>query len=80
MQQIGRVDRIGSKWKRDLVDACAAGVAPDKVPRVVIRSVIFQILYQRWDDLRVLLRGVVISPSLVENAALSQETVDTING
>lgn len=88
-QQIGRVDRVGSKWERDLADACAAGVAPDKLPRIVIRPVIFrgtydernwEILQQRWDDLRAQLHGVVISPSLAEHATLSQETVDSING
>ncbi|GMG91432.1 hypothetical protein Cmtc_26520 [Cupriavidus sp. TKC] len=72
-----------------LVDARAAGVAPIKLPRIVIPPVIFRGTYDEWnweiqhqrcDDLRAQLHGVVISPSLAAHAALSQETVDTING
>ncbi len=72
-QQIGRVDRIGSLWSRQLmqVDATADAVS---IPRIHIRPVIFagtydekawEVLRVRWDNLRAQLHGVVIPPRLV---------------
>lgn len=66
-QQVGRVDRVGSHWARSLEAAVDAGTRP--LPRIEIRPVIFegtydahhwQVLHERWDDLRAQLHGVVV--------------------
>ncbi|MCA1861183.1 type III restriction endonuclease subunit R [Janthinobacterium sp. HSC-3S05] len=83
-QQIGRVDRLGSQWGTDVRAAIEAGVSAEAIPRITIRPVIFrgtydeynwEVLQQRWDDLRAQLHGVVIPPRLVEAEyqALAQE-------
>lgn len=83
-QQIGRVDRLGSQWGIDVRAAIEAGVSAEAIPRITIRPVIFrgtydeynwEVLQQRWDDLRAQLHGVVIPPRLVEPEyqALAQE-------
>ncbi len=65
-QQIGRVDRVGSRWAQMLEDAIAAG---GDLPRIEVRPVIFEgtydshhwnVLLERWDDLRAQLHGVVV--------------------
>ena len=75
-QQIGRVDRVGSHWSSQLDLAIANSVLPDQVPRIKVRPVIFkgtydeyhwQVLRERWDDLRAQLHGVVIPPRLYAN-------------
>jgi hypothetical protein len=72
-QQIGRVDRIGSRWARQAT-AALDGRAPE-LPRIEVRSIVFggtydehhwAVLDDRWRDLRSQLHGVVIPPDSVE--------------
>lgn len=73
-QQIGRVDRVGSRWSQELnsVDARAPIVIAD-VPRIQVMAVVFQgtydesnwqVLRERWQDLRAQLHGVAISENV----------------
>jgi superfamily II DNA or RNA helicase len=87
-QQIGRVDRLGSFWQKSLDKAIAENVAPDAVPRIVVRPVIFtgtydewnwRVLCDRWDDLRAQLHGVVISPRVASETGVPAEIVEEIN-
>ncbi|MBI5271178.1 MAG: type III restriction endonuclease subunit R [Burkholderiales bacterium] len=72
-QQIGRVDRIGSLWAKQLAQAVNEGVRGAALPRIHIRPVIFEgtydelnwkILRERWNDLRAQLHGIVITPAV----------------
>lgn len=72
-QQIGRIDRVGSHWSKQLAAAITSKTDPDQLPRITVRPVIFkgtydehhwQVLRERWDDLRAQLHGVVIPPRL----------------
>jgi superfamily II DNA or RNA helicase len=74
-QQIGRVDRVGSHWSKELKDAINMDFSAEKLPRIEVRPVIFRgtydeynwnVLQERWDDLRAQLHGIVIPPRLVE--------------
>ena len=85
-QQIGRVDRVGSLWEAKL--ATALETEQTELPRIVVRPVVFggtydeknwEVLRERWDDLRAQLHGIVISPLLAETAGLSDELVNEIN-
>lgn len=87
-QQIGRVDRVGSQWENDLARALDHGATGDQLPRIMIRPVVFRgtydernwdVLQQRWDDLRAQLHGIVISPQLAVRAGLSADVVTAIN-
>lgn len=87
-QQIGRVDRIGSLWEEKLNQAIADKQAIGDLPRIEIRPVIFkgtydeknwQVLHERWDDLRAQLHGVVIAPSIAEKYVELKEIIDEIN-
>jgi len=69
-QQIGRVDRIGSLWESKLKDAIDKNVAPNAIPRIEIRPIIFQgtydeknweVLQKRWAELRAQLHGIVLT-------------------
>lgn len=72
-QQIGRVDRLGSRWEQLLVEAEARSeFGVTEVPRIEVLPVIFKgtydeynwaVLRRRWNDLRAQLHGVVIPPS-----------------
>ena len=73
-QQIGRVDRVDSHWCNELKKAIASEIQGDAVPRIEVRPVIFrgtydehnwQVLRNRWDDLRAQLHGIIIPPSVV---------------
>jgi hypothetical protein len=68
-QQIGRVDRVNSRWCHELRKAIGAGLPDNETPRIEIRPVIFRgtydehnwkVLRDRWDELRAQLHGVVI--------------------
>ena len=85
-QQIGRVDRLGSHWERLCTEAIAKGCAPHELPRIEIRPVIFKgtydeknwdVLRERWDDLRAQLHGVIIPHR--EAYPGIQELLDEIN-
>jgi len=69
-QQIGRVDRLGSWWQRQLDKAIHENCPAEALPRIEVWPVIFkgtydeqnwQVLRSRWDELRAQLHGVVIS-------------------
>lgn len=88
-QQIGRVDRIGSLWEEKLNQAIADMQANGDLPRIEIRPVVFrgtydeknwQVLLDRWDDLRAQLHGIVISPRIAEKYLDAVETIAEING
>jgi len=73
-QQIGRVDRIGSRWAQDLRVAVQAGDRAEALPRIEVLPVVFRgtydehnwrVLRERWDDLRAQLNGEVIPPRFV---------------
>ena len=75
-QQIGRVDRVGSHWSKQLEQAIVNKVTLDQLPRIKICPVIFEgtydehhwtVLRERWDDLRAQLHGVVIPLRLFTN-------------
>ncbi len=72
-QQIGRVDRVGSHWSVKLERAIEDGTAPEHVPRIEVRAVIFtgtydeenwRVLRERWDDLRAQLHGIPVPARL----------------
>ena len=69
-QQIGRVDRIGSRWA-ELLEKHQSH-SGDELPRINVRPVVFEgtydeghwsVLQTRWQDLRAQLHGEVIPPS-----------------
>lgn len=73
-QQIGRVDRVGSRWSRDMRAAVERGVWGAALPRIEVLPVVFRdtydehnwrVLRERWDDLRAQLHGEVIPPRLI---------------
>ncbi|WP_316887293.1 helicase-related protein [Ralstonia flatus] len=87
-QQIGRVDRIGSLWERKVEEALNGDSSNDGLPRIEIRPVIFQgtydeknwqVLRERWDDLRAQLHGIVISPRVADGFGDLKSTIGEIN-
>ena len=87
-QQIGRVDRIGSLWEEKLNQVIADKQANVDLPRIEIRPVVFrgtydeknwQVLQDRWDDLRAQLHGIVISPCIADKYQDAEEMVTEIN-
>ena len=86
-QQIGRVDRLGSLWEEMLQQAISQQVEPSNVPRIEIRPVVFegtydesnwQVLNERWDELRAQLHGVILSFKEGEDDEMSR-LYDEIN-
>lgn len=72
-QQIGRVDRVGSHWSRQLDLAIATGVRGAELPRIDVHPVVFggtydaehwRVLRERWDELRAQLHGVPVPARL----------------
>jgi hypothetical protein len=68
-QQIGRVDRIGSKWAREAEAYLSAGDASRPPPKIIVRPVIISgsyddhhwaVLKRRWDSMRSQLNGDII--------------------
>lgn len=87
-QQIGRVDRIGSLWEEKLNQVIAGKQVNGGLPRIEIRPVVFrgtydeknwQVLHERWDDLRAQLHGIVISPRIAEKYPDGEEMIAEIN-
>lgn len=87
-QQIGRVDRIGSLWESKLKDVIAQSKPKEEIPRIEICPVIFrgtydemnwQVLRERWDDLRAQLHGIVISPRIADRYVDAGAMVAEIN-
>ena len=72
-QQIGRVDRVNSRWAKELRHAIAAGKHGKDLPRIEVRPIVFKgtydehnwnVLRDRWDDLRAQLHGEAIPTRL----------------
>lgn len=87
-QQIGRVDRIGSLWEEKLNQAIADKNANVELPKIQVLPVVFrgtydeknwQVLHERWDDLRAQLHGIVISPRIAEKYSGAKEMIAEIN-
>jgi superfamily II DNA or RNA helicase len=87
-QQIGRVDRLGSRWEQlvEITDECSWR---DDPPRIEILPIVFkgtydehqwQVLRDRWNDLRAQLHGVVIPPSASDGDVLLSHLAREING
>ena len=83
-QQIGRVDRVGSHWCNELKKAIADGTP---APRIEVHPVIFrgtydehnwQVLRQRWDELRAQLHGIVVTASETDIDADSKALIDDL--
>jgi superfamily II DNA or RNA helicase len=87
-QQIGRVDRVDSRWCNELKKALNSGTPADQLPRIEVRPVIFRgtydehnwkVLRERWDNLRAQLHGDVISPKFAKVNREDQELFDEIS-
>lgn len=72
-QQIGRVDRVNSRWAKMLRQTIGEGVSGADLPRIEIRPIIFkgtydehnwEVLRERWEDLRAQLHGEAIPARL----------------
>ncbi len=72
-QQIGRVDRVNSRWAKALRKAIDDGMKGADLPRIEIRPIIFKgtydehnwnVLQERWDDLRAQLHGEAVPARL----------------
>lgn len=72
-QQIGRVDRVNSRWANALRKAVDEGKRGASLPHIEIRPIIFkgtydehnwEVLRERWEDLRAQLHGEVIPARL----------------
>ncbi|GIU34785.1 hypothetical protein TUM4637_31040 [Shewanella hafniensis] len=79
-QQIGRVDRLGSRWEKEFNEMLASQVEPSELPFIEVKPIVFkgtydeynwQVLKMRWDDLRSQLHGVVI-PETERDEAFSE--------
>jgi superfamily II DNA or RNA helicase len=86
-QQIGRVDRVDSRWCNELKKALNSQTPADQLPRIEVRPVIFRgtydehnwkVLRERWDNLRAQLHGDVISPEFASPTQDDQELFDEI--
>ena len=84
-QQIGRIDRVNSRWSKDFEEYAESGECEGEVPRIEIRPVIFEgtydefnwkVLRERWDDLRAQLHGVVVPQRFRDD--LSDEHMEII--
>jgi hypothetical protein len=87
-QQIGRVDRVGGRWSKLLEDALTDGASPEHLPRILVKSVIFEgtydekhweVLQERWGDLRAQLHGVPIPEGAAKGDEEGQRIVDQMN-
>lgn len=87
-QQIGRVDRVGSLWEKQMAERHGQKVGSEPLPRILIRPVVFRgtydewnwtVLRERWEELRAQLHGVVISPRLAEIYGIDSVLVAEIN-
>lgn len=74
-QQIGRVDRIDSKWAREADAYLGTENTSSPPPKIIIRPVIisgsyddhhWSILKRRWDSMRAQLNGDIISEAQVD--------------
>ncbi|WP_277977939.1 DEAD/DEAH box helicase [Pantoea endophytica] len=86
-QQIGRVDRLNSLWQKKLNEALVAGKRGSLLPTIDFCPVIFkgtydeqnwQVLSQRWDNLRAQLHGNPFSASALQDHALHKELIQSV--
>jgi superfamily II DNA or RNA helicase len=86
-QQIGRVDRVGSRWSSQLKAAIDLGKRGDELPRIEVRPVIFrgtydehqwQVLTAREDDLRAQYYGVSFPSGTISADEESRKLIDEI--
>lgn len=79
-QQIGRVDRVGSYWQQCLDATLEKRTEPKDLPRIEIRPVVFrgtydehnwQVLRERWSELRAQLHGMVLTVEVPCDALMS---------
>jgi alpha-mannosidase len=68
-QQIGRVDRLDSRWEKEFKAINVEGVNASDLPYIEVKPIVFkgtydeynwQVLQERWNKLRSQLHGVVI--------------------
>lgn len=87
-QQIGRVDRVDSRWCNELKKALNSGTPAGQLPRIEVRPVIFRgtydehnwkVLRERWDNLRSQLHGDVISPEFANANHEDKEVFDEVS-
>ena len=88
-QQIGRVDRIGSLWAEKLREfEQSTNATPEESPRIEFCPVVFrgtydeknwEVLNERWRDLRAQLHGVVISPKNAKEYPGQDEWIAEVN-
>jgi hypothetical protein len=87
-QQIGRVDRVGSYWSRQLDLAIENDVRGADLPRIDVHPVMFggtydaenwRVLRERWDDLRAQLHGVPVPARLAGDDAEASALIAEIN-
>jgi superfamily II DNA or RNA helicase len=71
-QQIGRVDRLGSRWEEDFNKIKDKKIKTDELSFIEVKPIVFkgtydeynwQVLQTRWDELRSQLHGIVIPES-----------------
>lgn len=86
-QQIGRVDRLNSLWHKLLDEALAAGKRGAALPTINFSPVIFkgtydehhwQVLRQRWDNLRAQLHGNPFPVSALQGDATGREVMQSM--
>lgn len=86
-QQIGRVDRLNSLWQKKLEEALAAGERGDALPTIDFMPIVFkstydernwQVLSQRWDNLRAQLHGNPFSVNTLQEDVRNRESMQSV--
>ncbi len=87
-QQIGRVDRVGSHWSKELDKAIKENRSADDFPRIEVQPIIFrgtydehnwEVLKNRWDTLRSQLHGIIIAETEARDNAELKKRLQEIN-
>ncbi|MCV2419270.1 type III restriction endonuclease subunit R [Paucibacter sp. DJ4R-1] len=86
-QQIGRVDRLGSRWEQ-LIEGAEESTLQANPPRIEVLPIVVKgtydehqwtVLRERWNDLRAQLHGIVIPPSVYEGDEMLAQLAAEIN-
>lgn len=86
-QQIGRVDRLGSRWSKDFL-TWTQGVETQDSPRIEFSPVMFKgtydehnwaVLKKRWKLLRGQLHGIIIPDSEIGNSEEERKLAQEVN-